>query len=49
MCEISYPTARTDIERLVNVGILVESDIQERPKIYFASRILDIAYSDFPN
>ncbi|AUT00944.1 filamentation induced by cAMP protein fic [Nostoc sp. CENA543] len=49
MCNISYPTARADLERLVNVGILVESDIQERPKIYFASHILDIAYSDFPN
>ncbi|WP_138505842.1 Fic family protein [Nostoc sp. PA-18-2419] len=49
MCSISYPTARADIERLITVGILIESDIQERPKIYFASHILDIAYSDLPN
>lgn len=48
MCNISYPTARADIERLTNVGILMESDIQERPKIYFAPNILKIAFDDFP-
>lgn len=46
MCDISYPTARTDIERLVNVEILVESDMLERPKIYFAPHIIDIAFND---
>ncbi|MGL5058477.1 MAG: Fic family protein [Microcoleus sp.] len=46
MCTISYPTARTDIERLVSVGILIESDMVERPKIYFAPHILDIAFGD---
>lgn len=49
MCGISYPTARADLERLMNVNILIESDISERPKIYFASDILEIAYGDLPN
>lgn len=46
MCTISYPTARTDIERLVSVRILMESDMVERPRIYFAPHILDIAFGD---
>jgi Fic family protein len=46
MCGISYPTACTDIERLVRVGILMESNMVERPKIYFAPHIVDIAFGD---
>lgn len=46
MCGIHYNTARADIERLVSTNILIESDIQARPKIYFASNILEIAYGD---
>lgn len=46
MCSTTYPTARTDIERLVSIGILVESDMVERPKIYFAPEIVDIAFGD---
>ncbi|MEM9220089.1 MAG: Fic family protein [Cyanobacteria bacterium P01_F01_bin.150] len=46
MCNVGYNTARTDIDRLVKAQILVESDIQARPKIYFASQILNIAYVD---
>ena len=46
MCATHYNTARADIERLVGINILVESDIQARPKIYFASNILEIAYGD---
>lgn len=49
MCKISYPTARADIERLVNAGILVESEIQARPTVYFALDIVDIAFGDLPN
>lgn len=45
MCNISYHTARTDTERLRNASILVESDLG-RPKVYFASDILEIAYGD---
>ena len=46
MCGISYPTAQTDIERLVSVEILMESDIVERPKIYFAPHVIDIVFND---
>jgi Fic family protein len=46
MCGVRYNTARTDIERLVSNKILIESDIQARPKIYFASNILEIAYDN---
>ena len=46
VCNVGYNTARSDIERLVKAQILVESDIQARPKIYFASQILEIAYVD---
>ncbi|MCG8367602.1 MAG: Fic family protein, partial [Pseudanabaenales cyanobacterium] len=46
MSGIHYNTARADIERLVSTNILIESDIQARPKIYFASNILEIAYGD---
>ncbi len=49
MCKVSYPTARTDIERLVVANILVESDMIERPRVYFAPEILDIAYGDISN
>lgn len=46
ICEVTYPTARSDIERFVNVGILVESQLSRRPKIYFAPHILDIAFNE---
>ncbi|MDY6784099.1 MAG: DeoR family transcriptional regulator [Cyanobacteriota bacterium] len=46
MCDVHYNTARADINRLVNANILTKSDIQARPKIFFASSILDIAYGD---
>jgi Fic family protein len=46
MCGIHYNTARADIERLVSNKILIESNIQARPKIYFASNILEIAYDN---
>lgn len=46
MCGTQYNTARSDINRFIDVNILVESDISARPKIYFAPRIMDIAYRD---
>jgi len=44
--KVNYNTARSDVDRLVNAQIVVESDILERPRIYFAPRILEIAYGD---
>jgi Fic family protein len=46
ICNVHYNTARSDVDRLVNAQIVVESDILERPRIYFAPRILEIAYGD---
>lgn len=47
MFKISYPTAKGDLKRLIKANILVESNLQNRPKIYFAPKILEIAYGDF--
>lgn len=46
LCDVSYHTARSDIDRLVNVGILHQSNISKRPKIYFAPHILKIVFDD---
>jgi Fic family protein len=46
LCEITSPTATADINRLVNVGILVESKISARPKIYIAPQIFKIIFDD---
>lgn len=46
ICGVRYNTARSDIARFIKANILAESDISTRPKIYFAPRILDIAYGD---
>lgn len=46
LSEISPSTARSDFDRLIDNGILTESNIQERPKIFFADEILEIAYGD---
>lgn len=48
MSSISYKTAKKDLQILVDSQILSQSNIQVRPKIYFASKILDIAYGDLP-
>jgi Fic family protein len=43
--QITYPTAKSDIERLVQVGILRELP-NLRVKTYYSPRIFGIAYSD---
>ncbi len=45
LCGVVYPTAKADVERLVNVGILtVIPDV--RPKTFSAPEILKIAYGE---
>lgn len=44
MCEISYKTARQDIDRLISSGILTESENSTRPKYFFASHIVEIIF-----
>lgn len=42
---VSYPTARSDIQRLVDLGILAE--VRDRyPKLYYSRQIFKIAYSE---
>lgn len=45
--QISYPTARSDVEKLVELEILKRSEIQKRPEVFFAHKIMDYAYSEF--
>ncbi|MBC2742430.1 MAG: Fic family protein [Desulfosarcina sp.] len=43
---VSYPTARSDVEKMVEIGILKKSEMQRRPEVFFAEKILKSAYSD---
>ncbi len=43
---VSYPTAKGDVDYLVNVGILAPLDVKSRPKVFFAPGIFSIAYKD---
>lgn len=44
--DVSYPTAKGDVEHLVNSGILAPLDVQSRPKVFYAPAIFSIAYKD---
>jgi len=43
---VSYPTAKSDIEKLVEAGILKELTDQ-RPKTYYSEEIFELIYADF--
>jgi len=43
---VSYPTAKSDIDILLRSKILSKSNLTQRPKIFFAPDIMKIAYSD---
>ncbi len=43
---VTYPTARQDITRLLDMGILSEGPAHMRPRYYFAPEIMAIAYGD---
>jgi Fic family protein len=46
--EVTYPTARADIDKLVSVGVLKElPDI--RPRTFFAPEVFEIAYESIEN
>jgi Fic family protein len=42
---VSYPTAKNDIDRLVEVGVLQEI-AETRPRAYFAPKIMKAAYGE---
>ncbi|MFO7285819.1 MAG: Fic family protein [Gammaproteobacteria bacterium] len=44
---VTYPTAKSDIKKLIRCGIL-QTASNTRPHYFFAPRILDIAYADNP-
>lgn len=46
MLKISYPTAKSDIDILINNNILVPSEIDQRPKIFLSPEVIKVAYSD---
>jgi Fic family protein len=41
---VTYPTARSDVDRLIDAGILVELE-GASPKVFFAPAIMNIAFS----
>lgn len=43
---ISYPTAKSDVERLVKLGILKAGREEIRPVYFYSPEIMDIAYRE---
>ena len=46
LLDVTYPTARSDVDRLVEASILTEVEGSTQPKAYAAREILSIAYRD---
>ncbi len=46
MCNITYPTAKRDVELLIGEKILSESSLPYHPKLFLANEIINIAYKD---
>lgn len=44
MCDISYKTARQDIDKLIESGILTESENNTRPRFFFAPGIIELIF-----
>lgn len=44
--DITFPTAKNDIEALIRLKILIDSKLSQRPKIFLAPEIILLAYSD---
>lgn len=44
--DVSYMTAKKDIERLIGAGILKDLNRPQRPKVFFSSEIFHVAYAD---
>jgi len=45
-CNVTFPTAKKDVERLMELGILSPSSLRGSPQNYIASQIFKIAYTD---
>ncbi|AFY69725.1 filamentation induced by cAMP protein Fic [Thalassoporum mexicanum PCC 7367] len=46
LSDVAYTTAKRDLERLIQAGIVIDSDIQSRSKIYFAPEIIEIVFGE---
>lgn len=43
---VSFPTAKSDIEKLIDLGILVKHRAKQRPQIFLAAGIMQAAYGE---
>jgi Fic family protein len=46
LTDVTYPTAKSDIDRLLKLEILKEGQVELTPRIFFAPVIYEIAYGD---
>lgn len=46
LTEVSYPTAKSDMERLQRLGIILEGPLDMTPRYFFSRELFDIAYGD---
>lgn len=46
LTDVSYPTAKSDIDRLVGLGILKAGPPEWSPRYFFSPAIYDVAYGD---
>jgi Fic family protein len=46
LTDVTYPTAKTDLERLVALGILAEGPAETTPRFFSAPEIIAVAYGD---
>jgi Fic family protein len=44
-CDVTYPTAKSDVERLIEVDVIREIG-SNRPRVFYAPEILTITYED---
>ncbi|MBI5764915.1 MAG: Fic family protein [Planctomycetes bacterium] len=45
-CDVTYHTAKADIDKLLSAGVLTELKSVRRPKAYCATEIFNVAYGD---
>lgn len=46
LTDVSYPTAKSDMERLQKLGILREGPPERTPRYFYSPQLFDIAYGD---
>jgi Fe2+ or Zn2+ uptake regulation protein len=47
--DISYNTARRDLDRLVEAGIIKKLQVEGRKKKYYAPEIMECAFEELPD